>query len=377
MDKAGRKPLQAPQIQHPGGCGELSKTDMRRSKTYGVAWVVVVVIPVLVAVLAEASYRFVKQRALSLPSTQWVTDPILLYKLNNEDAKFPQSFRGKSPSPVKGSALRIICLGGSSTYGQGVGYEESWPAVLEQRLGELGVPADVVNAGVPGYGSRQLLLRYRRDIATLKPDFVILYSGWNRTGALVDHDEWVPTGIPLPEDMLLSRAGIFLSRHSLLLQDFIYQIVFIQQKASPLKWSMDPHHDVFVNDLTTLVKEIRAHGQTPVLIIYPALYHADMTLEERSTYEPMLWKGKSYHPDMLAELGRKQSAIRRVSEGTGSHWIDLQRGFGVLRGKDRARLFLDEMHLSALGNQKVGEAIATNLADMIRSGRGPNQSSQM
>ncbi|MBF0141919.1 MAG: arylesterase [Magnetococcales bacterium] len=44
----------------------------------------------------------------------------------------------------------ILCLGDSLTYGYGVLPEESYPALLQQRLRGMGLPHRVVNAGLPG-----------------------------------------------------------------------------------------------------------------------------------------------------------------------------------------------------------------------------------
>ncbi len=46
--------------------------------------------------------------------------------------------------------LRILCLGDSFTHGVGAPQDSSWPRGLEARLRQLGVEADVINAGLQG-----------------------------------------------------------------------------------------------------------------------------------------------------------------------------------------------------------------------------------
>jgi hypothetical protein len=74
------------------------------------------------------------------------------------------------------SGLRIVCVGGSEIYSVGVvDWRESFPAQLEQRLRELGHDGvEVINAGVPGWSSWEVLIDYSLRIDRLRPDLVII-----------------------------------------------------------------------------------------------------------------------------------------------------------------------------------------------------------
>jgi len=74
------------------------------------------------------------------------------------------------------SKLRIVCVGGSEIYSVGVvDWRESFPAQLERRLRELGhEEVEVVNAGVPGWSSWEMLIDYSLRIDRLRPDLVII-----------------------------------------------------------------------------------------------------------------------------------------------------------------------------------------------------------
>lgn len=54
-----------------------------------------------------------------------------------------------SASPTS-AAVRVVALGDSLTAGYGLETEQAYPALLERRLHEAGLPVDVVNAGVSG-----------------------------------------------------------------------------------------------------------------------------------------------------------------------------------------------------------------------------------
>jgi lysophospholipase L1-like esterase len=320
---------------------------------------------VVVCVALEFTYRLINRHSFSLALPTWAPDPDLLYKLNPADPQYPESFRGKAPVPTRHAAYRIVCLGGSTTYAHALKAEEAWPAVLERTLKARGIDAEVINAAVPGYGSRQLLLRYRRDIVPLHPDFVIVYEGWNRAGGLVD-----PGGFNPPRNTMAGAEQYpertikaFLLRHSLIVQK-IYTGLNVRREGST--WSVDAYPNVFIEDFTKLMEEIKEHNSQPVLILYPALYFRGMTAEEQASFGKMLWLHRTYQPDMLTELENKHGAIRAIAEATSTPMVDLSGNFSATRGEGRKKLFRDEMHMSVRGNQQAGEFIAGFMDKLIR-----------
>jgi len=67
-----------------------------------------------------------------------------------------QGYRGRLvPQKKTSSLLRILNLGDSTTYGVGVNSQETYSAQLETVLAEHSCNAEVLNAGVPSYTSRQ------------------------------------------------------------------------------------------------------------------------------------------------------------------------------------------------------------------------------
>ena len=85
------------------------------------------------------------------------------------------------PNERSAERLRVYCLGSSTTFGWGASSDEAtFPAQLEQILKERFPERqiDVVNAGVPGNNSGAELRILKEDLPRLKPDIVILWSGW-------------------------------------------------------------------------------------------------------------------------------------------------------------------------------------------------------
>jgi len=322
------------------------------------------VLAAIVAGAAELVFRRLDTGSFRLATATWVSDPDLIYKLNPMNPETPGSFRLKAPGPKSRGRLRIVCLGGSTTFGHGVRPTEAWPAVLEAILRQKGIPAEVINAGVPGYGSRQILLRYRREIAQLRPDYVLFYEGWNRSGALVDSGGWRPYAIPSPGAGLRERVWIWLARNSLMVQASVIRDLARRQKVPVGNWSADGYPGVFISDVQALIQETLANGQEAVLIVYPALYFAGMSAADSASFASAIWDCQSYRPDMLLELERKHSALRQIAVSTGAVLIDAQRHFDGLDGAARRALFIDSEHLSVRGNRRMGEIVADSLAQL-------------
>jgi lysophospholipase L1-like esterase len=89
--------------------------------------------------------------------------------------------RGEELGPKAAGEFRILFLGDSLVYGQGVGEEDTVPAALEAALAEL-VPeraVRVLNAGHRAYGTAQELGLLRELGPALAPDLVLLGWYWN------------------------------------------------------------------------------------------------------------------------------------------------------------------------------------------------------
>jgi hypothetical protein len=74
----------------------------------------------------------------------------------------------------EGSAFEIAVFGDSITMGQGVAADETYSAVLEEKLSRGGAPANISNFGVQGH-SLEMIVEHVEDVEqTLTPDLTIL-----------------------------------------------------------------------------------------------------------------------------------------------------------------------------------------------------------
>ena len=69
---------------------------------------------------------------------------------------------------------KIVCIGDSLTFGHQVRRAQSWPALLNSKIG-----AEVINKGICGDTSGGLLGRFQPDVVGLRPTHVIIMAGVN------------------------------------------------------------------------------------------------------------------------------------------------------------------------------------------------------
>jgi len=94
-----------------------------------------------------------------------------LYRYNSQGLRSP--VEAYSANPDSG-VLRIALFGDSFTHGDDVPYEESFGAVLENKLNAAGIRAEVLNFGVGGYGIDQAMLRFTSFGKRFGPHIVVL-----------------------------------------------------------------------------------------------------------------------------------------------------------------------------------------------------------
>lgn len=90
--------------------------------------------------------------------------------------------RGSEVPERKGDELRLLALGDSLVYGQGVGDEETLPYYLERELERRAGGRQrwrVVNGGHRGYSTNQELGLLRELGPRIRPDVVVLFWYWN------------------------------------------------------------------------------------------------------------------------------------------------------------------------------------------------------
>ena len=91
-----------------------------------------------------------------------------LYEANAQGARVRADVVYAAEPPA--GKRRIVAVGDSFTHGDGVGDGDTWERRIEAQRSDL----EVVNFGVPGYGTDQAVLRWRRDASKLRANVAIL-----------------------------------------------------------------------------------------------------------------------------------------------------------------------------------------------------------
>ena len=90
--------------------------------------------------------------------------------------------RGDEIPEEVGDERRVLCLGDSLVYGQGVGDEETLPAHLEKQLDQLSGGEEswrAINGGLRAYSTNQEIGLLEEFGERLKPEEVVLFWFWN------------------------------------------------------------------------------------------------------------------------------------------------------------------------------------------------------
>lgn len=94
--------------------------------------------------------------------------------INNLGFRGPEISQTKSPGQ-----FRILSLGESSSYGTGVGWQETYAYVLEKKINTQEHDVQVINAGVRAWSTLQSARFLELKIDELQPDLVLVYHEVN------------------------------------------------------------------------------------------------------------------------------------------------------------------------------------------------------
>jgi lysophospholipase L1-like esterase len=252
--------------------------------------------------------------------------------------------------PKPPGTLRVLAVGDSCTFGSGAGQSDTWPAQLARRLGadRPERPVEVVNAGVPGFSSWQVIRYLEIEGWGLEPDVVVIASGINdahpanagdkrpfgesrwlsdREYAAVLRDEGA-----LGITRLLRRAGILpLGSGSAGHGDGV-------KRRVPL--------DEYEAGLRRFASEARDRGVTPVIVAWPLQSQVG---PGDAAPDPAL-------EDVARVYARYQAAAEAAARSGDAVFVPL-----IGRMDGRTDLFVDPVHMNAEGYGRVADAVADAL----------------
>lgn len=285
----------------------------------------------------------------------FIADPFLFWRLKPNanadlDPNSPATHRinstgfrdnefNKQKAP---NEFRIITMGDSCTFGDGVADWETFANVLEKNLTSAisDRKVTVINAGVPGYTTYQLLTYLEDDILSLKPDVVTVYVGLNDN---VPAKNSVPDANRRPKGKLLySTFGTFRKFHFVQALEYLINkhVRPIREKVVSTK---EGHHtfrvpfDAYVENLCKIKQIGDKYGFEVIVMTLP---HTFKDESERNPY------------------------IRNAVQQCSIPMIDLWHKMKTLQNQGESLYEPDGGHPNTLGHRRIAHFIQQKLSQM-------------
>lgn len=285
-----------------------------------------------------------------------------------------RGFRGdpvQHPKPA--GTYRVLALGGSTTYGDGVTADEAYPAQLQRVLRETYgyTNVEVVNGGFPSYTSLNSLVNLITRGVEVQPDLVILYNAHNDLIKRWDHPDcfagdnplygfggdpgyWDNDGQPLSRSVawryVQINFGLVPDPSSF---DWQFQLSPLCDRSAPTPDFMDR---IAVNDATFYRRNLQhtayiAAGRGLDLLFVTQIHDVDTLTRLTETNDP-----QGQWASMATGMAEHNAIIREVGADEGVRVYDL-----VAAWEPNPALWRDYIHLNPDGLRLQAEMIAAYL----------------
>ena len=272
-----------------------------------------------------------------------------------------EGFRGPEIDPAH-ARCRILAIGDSCTFGTALGEQYPYPRVVERALARAGRPVEVINAGVEGYGPKNVLLRIE-ELRRLKPEITTIYIGWNAlfsetffdtaygarkysASLRLLHDAWAraTAGGGTPQQQALAAYGK--PKHP--------------DRNAPEVAALEHYVPFFMPDLVRIVDAMEGAGSRVVLVTLPGLYTTGEAPDAEALAKGHLPQFTD-NPYVLARMAeRYNECLRELARARHLQVIDLE-AWSRTALAPRSAHFFDSVHLDEPSQGLIGEKIAAAL----------------
>lgn len=287
------------------------------------------------------------------------------------------------PDPAP-RALRVLALGGSTTYGSKLERHEAYPAVLEQILRQRfpETPLTVLNAGVPWHTTMHSLLRYVARYADWKPDVVIVMHAFNdifqaSEGGLTtgkfrsDYGHFFGAlGKRVhPRDIMNEKLGNLLTGNWFM-RTWYSDFRDVPELRPRAKVNLLTALPSYRRNLSELARRVTDDGGKLAILTQPFLYRSDMPASERDA----LFYDYYYHDyAQVPSVSEQEAAMRafnaaalEIAKSLGTLSVDLEPNI-----PKRIDMMYDDVHYTREGAKHVAAVVAESLpwAELVASPR--------
>jgi lysophospholipase L1-like esterase len=263
----------------------------------------------------------------------------------------PTGFRGPAFQPKAAGTLRMVFLGDSFTFGEGVRNEHTYAEVTARLLRIQGQQADPCNLGVGGYNTTQSLRAARLIGFGLEPDVVVLgYTLNDAEPPLFEIDKATGRPVRRPRERFIEAeaapkkplaTGIYRLRLARAFWQIARQQELSRQTIEYYRSINDPENTGFIESeraLKELIAECKKRNIPCIVVLFPLLFE-------------------------LSEDYPFQDAHQRIGSivtNAGGTFIDL---LPALRGKNAASLIVHptDQHPNELVHEIAGGLLANEI----------------
>jgi len=288
-----------------------------------------------------------------------------------------RGFREADETPAKKvpGTRRVICLGGSTTYGSGVRDNAlTYPAQLEGALNRTSVaregppPFEVLNLGVGNYTSAEVLTALHFRALPLEPDVVVIQVAINDVRPRF-HDDFdlgyahfrtpYRDVAPGPVTRLAYRSTLFVSLAWLAgaVEPLTLQALTERPHPPADRAALNLERngaEAYRRNLRACIDLARAAGARVVLLTEPYFVTPDLEARagdaERAHLERLYQRGLAQHNDV----------VRALAASHGAGLVDLDRETPRVPS-----FFTDPVHMTGEGNRWKAERIARALREEL------------
>jgi len=236
----------------------------------------------------------------------------------------PTGFRGPAFQPKAAGTLRMVFLGDSFTFGEGVRNEHTYAEVTARLLRTKGKQADPCNLGVGGYNTTQSLQAANLIGFGLEPDIVILgYTLNDAEPPLFEIDKATGRPVRRPRETFIEAeaapkkpptAGIYRLRLARAAWQIARQRELSRQTIDYYRSINDPENKGCIESeraLRELITECKKRDIPCVVVMFPLLYELSEDYPFLDTHQKigsLVADAGGTFIDLLPALKDKQAA---------------------------------------------------------------------
>jgi hypothetical protein len=279
-------------------------------------------------------------------------------------------FRGPEITEEKPDGVfRIICLGGSSTYGHGpTSNETTWPYRLQTRLSKArpDLEIQVINGGCQGYTSYESLANLAFRGLALEPDVVVVYHAINdMRGALYENIKSDNTHrravFKRIEKNWIDNSWTYLTLRAYLtsytkrskdLGSWVITDYNERQGKDSFRWTSDKGFDNFERNLNSIISLANSNG-AKVVLGTQAMKISTMI-------------GRASREDQLKGFYHANELVRKTAEARKALLCDLgpevtKAGLEREEAGKSPTLFTSEVHVTNFGADLIALEFAKTI----------------